>query len=124
MKKLYRIFRIIVNKYYSIIDEIRIQNIIELRENEVEADVNSLLNFLNHNNAHNISCYHDLSDLEMSFIKLILRSKDRKHQLEVEFRLELELSNNRQLRIMLRMYEIEEDYEKCIIIKAKLLNRK
>ena|ERR1035437_2627537 len=86
-------------------------------ELEADKDFKNLLDFLNDNGVFSMSDYNDLSDLEKTFIKTILRSKSKTHQLEVEFRLELELSNIRQLRRMLTMYEKEEDYEKCVRIK-------
>ena len=89
---------------------------------EIDKDVKNLLDFFHDNDVHNITDYHDLSDLEKSFIKSILRSKNKKHQIEVEFRVELELANRHQLYRMLKMYEEEEDYEKCSIIKNKLDN--
>lgn len=50
----------------------------------------------------------------------MLRTRDKYHQVEVEFKLELELANKHQLRRMLKMYEEEENYEKCLVIKRKL----
>lgn len=50
----------------------------------------------------------------------MLRTRDKHHQIEVEFRLELELANKSQLKRMLKMYEEEENYEKCLVIKSKL----
>jgi hypothetical protein len=89
-------------------------------EIEIQNDVKNLLSFFHDNGVHSISDYNDLNDLEKSFIKSILRSKNKDHQIEVEFRIELELANRHQLYRMLKMYEEEEDYEKCVIIKRKL----
>ncbi len=89
---------------------------------EVENDVKNLLDFFHYNGVYSISDYHELNDLEKSFIKSMLRKRDREHQIEVEFRLELELANKKQLTRMLNMYKEEENYEKCLIIKRKLDN--
>jgi hypothetical protein len=87
---------------------------------EVESDVKGIIDFFHYNGVYSIRDYHELNDLEKSFIKSMLRTRSRQHQIEVEFHLELELANKQQLKRMLKMYEEEENYEKCSVIKKKI----
>ena len=112
----------VIRKYEGFLSRwVKPKEIVKSKEEiEIQNDVKNLLSFFHDNGVYSISDYNDLTDLEKSFIKSILRSKNKNHQVEVEFRIELELANKRQLYRMLKMYEEEEDYEKCVIIKSKL----
>jgi len=113
----------LVKKYENFLDRWRKTKIVKSKEElEIETDVKNLLGFFHDNGVNSMTDYTNLNDLEKSFIKSILRSKSKNHQIEVEFRIELDLSDRYQLKRMLKMYEVEEDYEKCVIIKSKLDN--
>lgn len=83
-------------------------------------DAETLLEFLRDNGVKTIDDYYNLSVFEKGVTKILLNKREKQYQMEVEFYIELELSNLYQLKNMLKMFEDEEDYEKCVIIKDKI----
>ena len=94
--------------------------IIDRGKRTIFRDVETLLDFLKDNSVQTIDDFYNLNVFEKGVIKILLNKRDKKYQMEVEFYIELELSNLYQLKNMIKMFEDEEDYEKCSIIRDKI----
>lgn len=87
---------------------------------DLDKEVNNLIYFLKCNGINNMLDYHKISDKQKYMFNSLTTNKDKEYQKELQFRIELELSDKEQLKEMLNRYEIKEDFDRCILIQKKL----
>lgn len=94
------------------------------KKSKLEESVNEIIDFLKSNEITTWDDFIKSSKFDRYAIdKIIDGYADNKNELEeIKFYIQLELSNSKQLKSMIKLYQASEEYEKCQIILNRINN--
>lgn len=118
-----------IYKYDNFINEEFFKRIIHRKKIEkkpqLDSCVEEIINFLNENGIWTWDDFITSGKFDRDFINKLIdhAAKDMKELNEIRFKLRLELSNQKQLRELIKELEESEEYEKCATVLKKIGDR-